>query len=96
MPAGALLGPLLAQAAALISEGNRRESKAGSLSAARRPLLREMNSYYTNKTEMALDVLDPYAGCRRTWGPNVRARAAFIAPVGLRTGARNELVTDFR
>jgi hypothetical protein len=51
MPAGALLGPLLAQAAAVISEGHRLESNAGSLSATLRPLLRAMNSYYTNKID---------------------------------------------
>ena len=51
VPAAALLGPLLAQAAALISEGHRLESHAGSLSATLKPLLRAMNSYYTNKIE---------------------------------------------
>ncbi|MET0792741.1 MAG: hypothetical protein ABW061_14570 [Polyangiaceae bacterium] len=51
MPAEAVLGPLLAQAAALISEGHRLESSAGSLSATLRPLLRAMNSYYTNELE---------------------------------------------
>ncbi len=43
--------PLLAQAAALIAEGHRLESAAGQLGAALRPLLRSMNSYYTNKIE---------------------------------------------
>jgi hypothetical protein len=51
MPAGAPLAPLLAQAAALISEGHRLESNAANLSVTLRPLLRSMNSYYTNKIE---------------------------------------------
>ncbi len=42
---------LLARAAALIAEGHRLESAAGQLGAALRPLLRSMNSYYTNKIE---------------------------------------------
>ncbi len=51
MPDGRALAPLLAQAAELIAEGHRLESAAGQLGATLRPLLRSMNSYYTNKIE---------------------------------------------
>jgi Fic family protein len=43
--------PMLEQAAALVAEGHRLESAAGTLAATLRPLLRSMNSYYTNKIE---------------------------------------------
>lgn len=51
IPDGTALAPLLARAAALISESHRLESPAGWLGGALRPLLRSMNSYYTNKIE---------------------------------------------
>jgi len=51
LPEARAQAPLLAQAAALIAEGHRLESAAGQLGATLRPLLRSMNSYYTNKIE---------------------------------------------
>src|SRR6187402_2277982 len=51
LPEDRAQAPLLAQAAALIAEGHRLESAAGQLGATLRPLLRSMNSYYTNKIE---------------------------------------------
>jgi Fic family protein len=45
------LGPLVEQAATLVAEGHRLESAAGTLARALKPLLRSMNSYYTNKIE---------------------------------------------
>lgn len=51
MPEPRALAPLLAQAAVLIGEGHRLESVAGRMSDTLRPLLRAMNSYYTNKIE---------------------------------------------
>jgi Fic family protein len=51
LPDPRALAPLLEQAAALIAEGHRLESAAGKLGVSLRPLLRAMNSYYTNKIE---------------------------------------------
>jgi Fic family protein len=51
LPEGRALDPLLAQAAELIAEGHRLEAAAGQLSHKLAPLLRAMNSYYTNKIE---------------------------------------------
>src|SRR5450432_3007807 len=51
LPEGRALDPLLAQAAELIGEGHRLEAAAGQLSGSLAPLLRAMNSYYTNKIE---------------------------------------------
>jgi Fic family protein len=51
LPEGRSIDPLLAQAAELIAEGYRLEAAAGQLSATLAPLLRAMNSYYTNKIE---------------------------------------------
>ena len=50
-PDASAVAPLLQQAAALIAEGHRLESAAGALAPALKPLLRSMNSYYTNKIE---------------------------------------------
>jgi Fic family protein len=44
-------GPLLEKAAQLVAEGHRLHATAGSLVAALAPLLRSMNSYYSNKIE---------------------------------------------
>ena len=51
VPEGRSLEPLLAQAAELIAEGHRLESAAGQLAGTLGPLLRAMNSYYSNKIE---------------------------------------------
>ena len=51
VPESRVLGPLLVQAADLIAEGHRLEAAAGQLSGMLAPLLRAMNSYYTNKIE---------------------------------------------
>lgn len=51
LPEERALAPLLAQAATLIGEGHRLESAAGTLKTSLCPLLRAMNSYYTNKIE---------------------------------------------
>src|SRR5258708_7180166 len=51
LPSDRALAPLLEQAAVLIGAGYRLESAAGNLRASLRPLLRAMNSYYTNKIE---------------------------------------------
>lgn len=49
VPEGRSLEPLLARAAELIAEGHRLEAAAGQLSGPLAPLLRAMNSYYTNQ-----------------------------------------------
>ena len=51
LPDERALAPLLEEAAVLIREGHRLESAAGALKASLWPLLRAMNSYYTNKIE---------------------------------------------
>lgn len=52
VPEERVLGPLLERAAALIADCHRLSAQAGtSLAFALRPLLRAMNSYYTNKIE---------------------------------------------
>ncbi len=51
LPEGRSLDALLPRAAELIAEGHRLESAAGQLSGTLAPLLRAMNSYYTNKIE---------------------------------------------
>jgi Fic family protein len=51
LPEARARAPLLAQAAELIAEAHRLQSAAGHLAFALRPLLRSMNSYYTNKIE---------------------------------------------
>jgi Fic family protein len=51
VPEQRALGPLLERAAALVAEGHRLEAAAGTLRASLQPLLRSMNSYYTNKIE---------------------------------------------
>lgn len=52
IPEERVLGPLLERAAALIADCHRLSAPAGtSLAGALRPLLRAMNSYYTNKIE---------------------------------------------
>jgi Fic family protein len=43
--------PLVERAAALVAEAHRLESAAGALTGALGPLLRAMNTYYTNKIE---------------------------------------------
>jgi Fic family protein len=45
------LGPLLERAAALVTEGHGLGARAGAIATPLRPLLRAMNSYYTNKIE---------------------------------------------
>src|SRR5688572_31643764 len=44
-------GPLLEQAAELVAESHRLRLASGSVAAALSPLLRSMNSYYSNKIE---------------------------------------------
>ena len=51
VPEQRAIGPLLSRAAELIAEGHRLEAAAGQLSPTLAPLLRAMNSYYTNKIE---------------------------------------------
>jgi Fic family protein len=51
VPEGRSLEPLLTKAAELIGEGHRLEAVAGQLRSTLGPLLRAMNSYYTNKIE---------------------------------------------
>jgi Fic family protein len=51
LPEQRALAPLLERAAALVAEGHRLEVAAGTLRAPLQPLLRSMNSYYTNKIE---------------------------------------------
>jgi Fic family protein len=51
LPEGGSIDPLLALAAELIAEGYRLEAAAGQLSDTLAPLLRAMNSYYTNRIE---------------------------------------------
>jgi len=51
VPETRVQGPLLAHAAELIAEAHRLEASAGQLSGTLSPLLRAMNSYYTNKIE---------------------------------------------
>jgi hypothetical protein len=51
LPDEASCAPLLEQAASLIAEGHRLSPVAGGVIAALRPLLRCMNSYYSNKIE---------------------------------------------
>jgi Fic family protein len=51
MPEQRALGPLLEVSAALVAEGHRLEAAGGALRVALKPLLRSMNSYYTNKIE---------------------------------------------
>jgi Fic family protein len=51
MPDQRALGPSLERAAELVAEGHRLEAAAGTLRVALQPLLRSMNSYYTNKIE---------------------------------------------
>jgi Fic family protein len=45
------LGPLLERSAELIAEGHRLAASGGALRVALQPLLRSMNSYYSNKIE---------------------------------------------
>jgi len=45
------MGPLLERASTLIDVALRLGTEAGPLAATLRPLLREMNSYYTNRIE---------------------------------------------
>jgi Fic family protein len=51
LPDASSLGPLLEQASELVRDSLRLESAARGLSASLSPLLREMNSYYSNKIE---------------------------------------------
>src|SRR5687768_5776973 len=51
LPNQGALGSLLERAAALVAEGHRLELAGGALRASLQPLLRSMNSYYTNKIE---------------------------------------------
>ena len=51
LPEGAAQGQLLERAAALVTESLRLESAARGMTAALAPLLRGMNSYYSNKIE---------------------------------------------
>jgi Fic family protein len=51
LPEPRALGPLLERSAALVAEGHRLEAAGGALRASLQPLLRSMNSYYTNKIE---------------------------------------------
>jgi hypothetical protein len=51
IPEERALGPLVERAAELIAEGHQLSSQAGALTVPLRPLLRSMNSYYTNRIE---------------------------------------------
>ncbi|HYQ00741.1 MAG TPA: Fic family protein [Polyangiaceae bacterium] len=51
IPEERMRGPLLSLAAELVAQGHRLEAAAGQLSRTLAPLLRAMNSYYTNKIE---------------------------------------------
>ena len=51
IPEARTLGALLDRAALLVAEGHRLEAAAGTWAATLRPLLRSMNSYYTNRIE---------------------------------------------
>lgn len=51
LPGHGVIGPLLERAAALIAEGHKLGAAGGALRTSLQPLLRSMNSYYTNKIE---------------------------------------------
>jgi energy-converting hydrogenase Eha subunit F len=51
LPDDRAAAPLLERAAELVAEGDRLESSAGTLASTLTPLLRSMNSYYSNKIE---------------------------------------------